>query len=73
MVLFPRLFESLSASSELGGHFDILTIGMVDSNILSNYMRLPVPSNDDSFGCVNLLSFLFLRNLFSSTIFALRK
>ena len=59
------------AGAELG-QFDVLSFGLLDSNILGGgLLSIPLPGNDDSIQCVNLVNFILARRLLDFRILGL--
>jgi len=71
-IIFPRLFEAKIASYEIGGS-NVISAGLVDSNMLGNHVRLPLAGNDDSVSCVNFLCFYFSKHMIGLKMNALLK
>jgi hypothetical protein len=72
IIIFPRLFEAKVASYEIGGS-NVVSAGLVDSNMLGNHVRLPLAGNDDSVTCVNFICFYFSKNMIGLKVKALLK
>lgn len=52
---------------------DIPFITLIDSNIKSNDVMIPIPSNDDSIQCILFFTYLITRNIFISKVSCLKK
>ena len=71
IALISRLVEGKLAGAELG-QFDVLSFGLLDSNILGGgLLSIPLPGNDDSIQCVNLVNFILARRLLDFRILGL--
>ena len=68
----PNLIGHLNAADEFSC-CNVPTIGIIDSNVVSWNVSLPIPGNDDSMLCVNFYSYLICRNILSGKINILYK
>lgn len=71
-LFLPSIKDCESVSDEFASA-NVPTIGIVDSNMLSWMVTIPIPGNDDSFQCINFYCFLFSKLIMSNKIFFLLK
>ena len=63
----PTLINNIAVSDEFS-KARLQSVGIVDSNVSSTSLMVPVPGNDDSFVCVNFYCYLLTRAIFAGKI-----
>lgn len=69
---FPSYFENIPAIEEFVMS-NIISIGIVDSNVASGDLFIPLPGNDDSWSCVNFFIFLVAKIIYSRKLLNVNK
>jgi len=69
---FPTYFDNIHAIEEFVLS-SIISIGIVDSDVPSGDVFIPLPSNDDSWACINFFTFLVSKTIYGRKIFNMRR
>jgi len=66
-VFVPTLINNVAVSDEFL-KARLQSVGIVDSNVPSTSLMVPIPGNDDSFICVNFYCYLLSRAVLAGKI-----